>query len=89
MYRLPPHYPPPFERLFTCSKSAIGTMCEIWSKLTVMTPERRRSGVFIFVNLKHISKLFFVFLLLTLRLEYSSGIQGIFEFDSQFIRRTG
>ena len=42
------------------------TGCEICSKLTVKTPERRhwhRSGVF--VNFKHISHLVLVFLLLT------------------------
>ena len=42
--------------------------CEICSKLTIKIPERhmlRRSGVFI-VNLKHISHLFLVLLLLTL-----------------------
>ena len=44
------------------------TRCEICSKLTINTPERRhwrRSGVFI-VNFEHISHLFLVFLLLTL-----------------------
>ena len=43
--------------------------CEIYSKLTILTPERRqwsRSGVFT-VNFKHISHHFLVFLLLTLR----------------------
>ena len=42
--------------------------CEICSKLTIKTPERRhwrRSGVFI-VNFEHISHLFLVFSLLTL-----------------------
>ena len=42
--------------------------CEICSKLTINTPERRqwrRSGVFI-VNFEHISHLALVFLLLTL-----------------------
>ena len=42
--------------------------CEIYSKLTIKTPERRhwrRSGVFI-VNFEHISELVLVFLLLTL-----------------------
>ena len=42
--------------------------CEICSKLTINTPERRhwrRSGVFI-VNFEHISNLVLVFLLLTL-----------------------
>ena len=44
--------------------------CEIWSKLTIKIPERRqcrRSGVFI-ANFKHISRLFLVFLLLTLNI---------------------
>ena len=42
--------------------------CEICSKLTIKTPERRQwrsSGVFI-VNFEHISHLVLVFLLLTL-----------------------
>ena len=45
-----------------------GTRCEICSKLTIKTPERRhwrRSGVFI-VNFEHISHLVLVFILLTL-----------------------
>ena len=45
------------------------TRCEICSKLTIKTPERRqwrRSGVFI-VNFEHISHLALVFLLLTLK----------------------
>ena len=56
---------------FACSKSPIETLekrCEICSKLTIKTPERRqwrRSGVFI-VNFEHISHLFLVFLFLTL-----------------------
>ena len=44
------------------------TRCEICSKLTINTPERRhwrRSGVFI-VNFEHISHLVLLFLLLTL-----------------------
>ena len=42
-------------------------MCEIYSKLTIKTLERRRrrSVVFI-VNFEHISQLFIAFLLLTL-----------------------
>ena len=36
--------------------------CEICSKLTIKTPERRRSGVFI-VNFEHILHHFLVFLL--------------------------
>ena len=46
------------------------TRCEICSKLTIKTPERRhqrRSGVFI-VNFEHISHLVLVFLLLTLNM---------------------
>ena len=49
---------------FTCWK------CEIYSKLTLKTPERhhwRRSGVFI-VNVEHISHLTLVLLFLTLNL---------------------
>ena len=40
--------------------------CEIGSKLTVKTPERRRSGLFI-VNFEHVLHLFLVFLVLTLK----------------------
>ena len=46
------------------------TRCEICSKLTIKTPERRhwrRSGVFI-VNFEYISHLVLVFLLLTLNM---------------------
>ena len=46
------------------------TRCEICSKLTIKTPERRnwrRSGVFI-VNFEHISHFLLVFLLLTLNM---------------------
>ena len=46
------------------------TRCEIYSKLTIKTPERRqwrRSGVFI-VNFEHISRLGLVFSLLTLNM---------------------
>ena len=42
--------------------------CEIYSKLTIKTPERRQrrySGVFM-VNFEYISQLFLVFLLVTL-----------------------
>ena len=47
-----------------------GTRCEICSKLTIKTPERRqwrRCGVFI-VNFEPISRLVLVFLLLTLNM---------------------
>ena len=56
---------------FTCSNSTIETLgkkCEIYSKLTIKTPKRRRgrrSGVFI-VNFEPISDLFLVFVLLIL-----------------------
>ena len=42
-------------------------MCEMCSKLTIKTPERRqqRSSVFIF-NFKHISYIFLLYLLITL-----------------------
>ena len=52
------------------------TRCEICSKLTIKTPERRkwrRSGVFV-VNLEHISHLVAVFLLLTLNMYLSAWI---------------
>ena len=48
------------------------TRCEICSKLTIKTPERRRSGVFI-VNFDHISHLVLVFLLLTLNMQLPAG----------------
>ena len=54
--------------LFKVNNSNIRKRCEICSKLTIKTPERRqcrRSGVFIF-NFERISHLFLVFLLLTL-----------------------
>ena len=56
---------------FTCSKSTIETIkkkCEISSKLTIKTLDRRqsrRSGAFN-VNFQHISHLFLLFLLLAL-----------------------
>ena len=51
------------------------TRCEICSKLTIKTPERRqwrRFGVFIF-NLEHISHLVLMFLLLTLSRQMPTG----------------
>ena len=54
--------------LFKVNNRNTRTRCEIYSKLTINTPERRqwrRSGVFI-VNFEHISHLVLVFLLLTL-----------------------
>ena len=59
------------QRTFTCSKSTIrniGKGCEICSKLTIKSPERRhlrRSSVFI-VSFEHNSYFFPVFLLLAL-----------------------
>ena len=52
-------------RMFKVSNRNSITRCEICSKLTIKTPERRlcrRSGVF-FVNFEHISQLVLVFLL--------------------------
>ena len=40
--------------LLKVSSRNTGTLCEICWKLSVKTPERRHSGLFIFVNLKHI-----------------------------------
>ena len=54
--------------IFKVNNRNTRTKCEICSKLTIKTPERRhlrRSGVFI-VNFEHISHLVLVFLLLTL-----------------------
>ena len=54
--------------LFKVNNRSTKTRCEICSKLTIKTPERRdwrRSGVFI-VNFEHISHLVLDFLLLTL-----------------------
>ena len=54
--------------LFKLNNRNTKIRCEIYSKLTIKTPERRhwhRSGVFI-ANFEHISHLFLEFLLLTL-----------------------
>ena len=54
--------------MFKVNNRNTRTKCEICSKLTIKTPERRkwrRSGVFI-VNFEHISQLVLVLLLLTL-----------------------
>ena len=54
--------------MFKVNNKNTRTRCEICSKLTIKTPERRhwrRSGIFI-VNFEHISHLALVVLLLTL-----------------------
>ena len=54
--------------LFKVNNINIRKRCDIYSKLTIKTPERRhwrRSSVFM-VNFEYISHLFLVFLLLTL-----------------------
>ena len=54
--------------MFKVNNRNTGTRCDICSKLTLKTPERRywrRSGVFN-VNFEHISHLVLVFLVLTL-----------------------
>ena len=54
--------------MFKLNNKNTRTRCEICSKLTTKTPERRnwrRPGVFV-VNFEHISHLVLVFLLLTL-----------------------
>ena len=56
--------------LLTVNNRNTRTTCEICSKLTIKTPERRHwrhSGVFI-VNFEHISHLVLVLLLLTLNM---------------------
>ena len=50
--------------MFESNNKNIRTRCEICSKLTIKTPERRRTGVFI-VNFEHIAQFFLVLLLLT------------------------
>ena len=50
--------------MFKVNNRNTRTRCEIYSKLTIKTPERR-SGAFI-MNFEHISHLVLVFLLLTL-----------------------
>ena len=59
--------------------------CEICSKLTIKTPERRqwRSGVFI-VNFEHISHLVLVFLLLTLSRFIPTGMKCVNSFQANF-----
>ena len=55
-------------KLFKVNNKNVRKRCEICSKVTIKTPERRHwlcSGVFI-VTFEHISHLFLVFLLLTL-----------------------
>ena len=61
--------------LFKINNRQTRKRCEIFSKLTVKTPERRqrrRSGVFI-VNFENILHLFLVFLLLTLNKKMLAG----------------
>ena len=48
------------------------TRCEIFSKLTIKTPERRRTVVLI-VNFEHISHLALMSLLLTLNMQLPAG----------------
>ena len=62
------NYPPDIY-MFKVNNKNTRTSCEICSKLTIKTPERRqwrRSGVFI--NFEYISQLVPVFLLLTLNM---------------------
>ena len=51
--------------MFKANNRIARATCEICSKLTIKTPERRPSGVLI-VNFEHISHLALVLLLLTL-----------------------
>ena len=81
-------YHPAGKYVFKVKNRNIRTRCEIYSKLTIKTPERcvwRRSGVII-VNFEHISHLVLGFLLLTLS-RYASNqnvcnsYQSVFPFD--------
>ena len=61
--------------LFKVNNRNTRTRCEICSRLTIKTPERRhwhRSGVFI-VNFELVSHLVLVFLLLTLNIQLPVG----------------
>ena len=61
--------------MFKVNSRNTRTRCEICSKVTIQTQERRhwrRSGVFI-VNFEHISHLALVFLLLTLSWKMPTG----------------
>ena len=61
------------------------TRCEICSKLTIKTSERRhwcRSNVFI-VNFEYIPHLALVFLLLTLNMQLLAAKYGSIKFDKQ------
>ena len=61
--------------MFKVNTKSTKTSCEICSKLTIKTPERRqwrRSGVFI-VNFEHIPYLVLVLLFLTLSKEMPAG----------------
>ena len=59
-------YSPAENYMFNVNNKNTRRMCEIYSKLTIKTPEGRlSSGVFI-VNFEHISHLALLFLLLTL-----------------------
>ena len=63
--------------MFKVNNRNTRTRCDIYSKLTIKTPERHQwsgSGVFI-VNFEHISYLVLVFLLLTLIAGWESTFQ--------------
>ena len=57
------------------------TRCEIYSKLTRKTPERRLASL----NFEHISHLVLVFLLLTLNMQLPAGFRG-FIFAAGYFR---
>ena len=68
--------------MFKVNNRNTRTRCEICSKLTIKTPERRywcRSGVFI-VYFEHISHLVLVFLLLTLTRYIPTGTRSMTSF---------
>ena len=68
--------------MFKVNKRYTRKRCEICSKLTIKTPERRQwrhSGVFV-INFEHISQFFLVYLLLTLNKEMLAGVCVLNEF---------
>ena len=79
MYKFPDinHHIPAGNYIFKVNNRNTTTRYEIYSKLTIKTPERqhwRGSGVFI-VNFEHVSHLVLVFLLLILNMQLPAWLR--------------
>ena len=76
LYNIQEYYPVDIY-MFKVNNRNTRTRCEIYSKLTIKTPQPRwrRSGVYI-VNFEHISDLVLKFLLLTLSRSMLTGSEG-------------